>query len=128
MARKAIVETATGLVLNVIVIVPDGSGQFDYYKLPVGQELLDSGLGAEPGAIWDGERFNPPVLPPPTRFDDLQTKVSDDTATFLDVLEMLRIERQLPSHKLSTTVKDDFLAAATADEKIDILGRVLGIS
>ena len=49
--RKALIETATGLVANVIVI-EEGAN----WQLPEGCHLID-GAGAGPGDTWDGKQF-----------------------------------------------------------------------
>lgn len=53
MARKALIETATGLVANVIEI-EDGAN----WQPPAGQSLIDA-ANANPGDTWDGTQFVP---------------------------------------------------------------------
>jgi len=75
--RKAIVETATGLVVNVIEIEYDDVGGFSHWQCPDGCEMLPDGLGAQPGAIWNGLEFVPPSPPSlaTLRFSDLLNRV-----------------------------------------------------
>jgi len=71
--RKAIVETATGKVLNVIEIEPDGDGGFDHWICSDGCELRD-GDTANPGATWNGSEFVLPEVPIPSRLDVLMSE------------------------------------------------------
>ena len=59
MARKALIQTASGLVLNVLDLddnVP--------YRVNPGTSLID-GDGASTGDTWDGTNFITPAPPPP---------------------------------------------------------------
>ena len=67
--RAAIVETVTGLVVNVIEIESDAD-----WECPDNCELIDAGDRAEPGATWDGSQFVAPVIPEPPRLDVLMAK------------------------------------------------------
>jgi len=58
--RKAIIETITGIVDNVIEIEPDSDGTFTHYTIPDGHEMRDV-EGAGPGWMWDGVKFTPPA-------------------------------------------------------------------
>jgi len=94
MARNALIETATGLVVNVIELEPGAN-----WTPPVGQEVVDA-LDATEGSVWDGSSFSQPPEPPvPQRFlaearlreVDLATlppavaTVIDDILTFLSI-------------------------------------------
>ena len=61
---KAIVETSTGVILNIIEIEPDAE-----WSIPDGCELLDAVPPAQPGGIWDGSHFTAPVISEPSRLD-----------------------------------------------------------
>lgn len=85
---KAIVETATGRVLNVIMIEPDSN-----YTIPSGHQYVDPGPGAQPGATWDGAVFTPPPTPP-TRIALLQQLEAGSTITPEEAEELLRLVRR----------------------------------
>lgn len=53
MARKALIETATGKVLNVIEL-EDGAN----WQPPMGHYVREAG-NANPGDTWDGTKFIP---------------------------------------------------------------------
>ena len=58
--RKAIIESATGLVKNVILI-DDGAD----WAIPDGCELVDASEAGGPGDTWDGLQFVPaPAVAP----------------------------------------------------------------
>ncbi len=59
MARKAIILTATGLVVNIIEL-KSGTP----YSVPPGHSLRN-GAGASPGDTWDGSNFITPAHEPP---------------------------------------------------------------
>ena len=61
MARKALIQTSTGLVRNVLVL-PDNVP----FEIDPGSSLID-GEGASPGDTWDGSRFITPAPEPPNR-------------------------------------------------------------
>ena len=87
MSRKAIIETASGLVLNVIEIEDTM-----VYATLLGQSLID-GTDASPGDTWNGSRFNTaaPVAPDPAivRRGELAASLLADTATIAEVREYL---------------------------------------
>lgn len=60
--RKALIETATGKVVNVIEIDPDDDGGYDHWPTPLGHELVNSEV-AGLGDTWDGLRFTQRVRP-----------------------------------------------------------------
>lgn len=66
---KAVVKTATGVVMNVIVIADEA----DWY-CPDGCELIDAVPPAQPGATWDGTSFTAPVIPERSRLDVLMAE------------------------------------------------------
>jgi hypothetical protein len=68
MTRKAIIETATGAIVNIIEIEADAD-----WACPVGFELRDMGENnkARIGGTWDGSQFIAPVIPDPPRLDVL---------------------------------------------------------
>ena len=57
--RKAIIETATGSVKNIIEIE---LAAINHWVCPDGCELIDDGPGAGVDGIWDGATFTPPVV------------------------------------------------------------------
>ena len=71
---KAIVETATGRVDNVIEIEPDDEGGFSHWTCPDGYQMVDAGHLAQPGGTWDGSNFIAPVIPTPPRLDVLMAQ------------------------------------------------------
>ena len=80
--RKAIVETATGQVTNVIEIELDEDGGFSHWECPGGCELVDAD-NSGPGWTWDGSVFSPPTPYVPSRLEILMsegpaTQVYDD--------------------------------------------------
>lgn len=79
MARtnKAVVNDATGLVENIIVV----DGPFD---LGPGKTLMDP-EGAETGGRWNGEKFTPAPAPPPDENAVLDAAI--DGAATLDALK-----------------------------------------
>lgn len=56
--RKALIETATGKVVNVIELEPNAD-----WQPPSGHYVRDA-LNASPGDTWNGTSFVKPVLPP----------------------------------------------------------------
>ena len=89
--RKVIVETTTGLVVNVVEL-EDGAD----WSPPEGHEVLDAGPGAEPGGTWDRSAFAPAVVVDQNPgLTALRAKLVDDTATFADLKKMLRLERSM---------------------------------
>lgn len=87
MARKALIQTSTGLVLNVISL-PDNVP----YQVNPGVSLID-GEGASTGDTWDGSNFITPAPPPPdpaiVRRGELEALLLADTASLKDVREYL---------------------------------------
>lgn len=68
--KKALVETASGLVVNVIEIEPDDAS----WSCPDGCELLPASGEVEyvgPGFRWDGQTFSPPESESPSRIVEL---------------------------------------------------------
>lgn len=56
--RKAIVENATGKVVNVIELPPGwAAGNPSYWQPPAGHTVVDATLGGSPGDTWDGAQF-----------------------------------------------------------------------
>ena len=88
--RKAIIESVTGLVVNIIELDLDDAGTHDHWLCPEGCELIDAEPLAQPGATWDGARFIAPVVPETPRLDVLlaegpATQAYDDaTETMVD--------------------------------------------
>lgn len=56
---KAIVETATGRVLNRIVVAEDST-----WTPPEGCEVVDAEGGGQIGDVWDGNVFQPRTSSP----------------------------------------------------------------
>jgi hypothetical protein len=57
--HKALIETATGRVANVIVLPDNWIGRLGDWKVPTGHELKDAG-NVSPGDTWDGQKFTRP--------------------------------------------------------------------
>ena len=72
--KKAIIQTDTGIVLNVIELEPDDGGAYDHWCCPDGCEIRDAVRPAQPGATWDGSAFTAPVIPEPPRLNVLMSK------------------------------------------------------
>lgn len=70
--NKALVETATGRVDNIIVYNDEGS-----WSPPSGFELVDVANLAEPGGSWDGAKFTAAPRRTPTRTDTLMLEVPE---------------------------------------------------
>jgi len=70
--RKAIVETATGLVINVIEVESDDDGGYSHWACPDGCELIDSDKSG-PGWTWDAssQTFSAPTVELPSRLSVL---------------------------------------------------------
>ena len=68
--KKAVVDTATGVVENTIVIDPDDDGGYAHWSCPDGCELIDADT-AGPGWTWDGTVFSPPTTVEPSRLEML---------------------------------------------------------
>jgi hypothetical protein len=101
MARKAIINVATGFVENVIDIDPDAD-----WTCPVGHELIDGDDCGGPGWSWDGLSFSAPdavtlpridvLMVAPTQTYDLDTdamidRPADDIAAeHTELLGLLR--------------------------------------
>lgn len=87
--RKAIINRATGLVVNVIELEARAS-----WTPPDGHEVRSAGK-AGPGWSWNGQRFLPPVPLAPTRQDELRDKVIEGTVSLDEWQEIWRAERGL---------------------------------
>lgn len=92
--RKAIVETVTGLVVNVIEIEPNAD-----WTPPDGCDVLDAG-DAGPGWLWDGQRLSPPEPVIPSRIYVLMrlstfTFTDDGTKVLRPEVELVRERAQL---------------------------------
>ena len=87
MARKALIQISTGLVLNVISL-PDNVP----YEVNPGVSLID-GEGASTGDTWDGSNFITPAPPPPdpviVRRGELEARLLNSTASLQDIREYL---------------------------------------
>ncbi len=87
MARKALIKTNTGLVLNVLSL-PDNVP----FRVNPGTSLID-GQGANPGDTWDGSNFITPAPEPPNpvivRRGELEALLLGNTASLKDVREYL---------------------------------------
>ena len=87
MARKALIQTNTGLVLNVLVL-PDGVT----HRVDRGTRLID-GIGASPGDTWDGSDFIAPTPEPPdpavVRREELEALLLNGQASLPNIQEYL---------------------------------------
>ena len=63
--RKALINTATKQVVNVIELEPTST-----WQIPTGYQVMDAG-NASPGDTWDGAKFVPR---PPTAEEVTNTK------------------------------------------------------
>ncbi len=126
--RKALVETATGKVKNVIVIA-DGAS----YNPPSGQSLVDAG-NASPGDTWNGLAFVSPTPTPASTINavaqlaDLKVQ-KDGTIQFtynvsvLSPITNLQVTVSiLPSDSTSTIYKkvEDAIISATGVQGITL--------
>jgi len=73
MTRVAIVEIATGNVLNAVELVRDDDGLHPHWPTPDGCMLIDSET-ASAGWTWDGTNLITPVKPGPSRLDVLMSE------------------------------------------------------
>ena len=88
--RKVLIESATGLVLNIVLVHPDGTWAPD-----PGQEIVDDGAGATIGGTWDGSIFVAPPVRPRTKADGVREKLRNRArppVTLSDVVALLRDE------------------------------------
>ena len=86
MGRYALINTATGDVVNVILW--DGVSE---YAVPDGLEVIEAGPNAEPGGTWDGSSFVRMIMPSPDRItvlmhDGVVEKTAEENAELLDLL------------------------------------------
>lgn len=81
MMRKAVVDEATGRVVNVIVAD-------DSWKAPAGHVLLDA-VEAQPGDTWNGRGFirAPQIRPVPREVTPRQIRLALDQMGLLDAVE-----------------------------------------
>jgi len=81
--RYAIVETATGRVVNIIELEPDDEGSYDHWQNPhAGTEVIDGTDCDGVGWSWDGQIFTPPTPAAISRIDELMNgKPPPDEAT-----------------------------------------------
>ena len=89
MARTALVETATGKVVNVIELEPGADWQ------PPEDHQVEAGTTAGIGDTWDGQKFIRPPEPepePPSRRDILLDKLkASDVLTAAETAEALAL-------------------------------------
>ena len=93
--RKALIEIASGKVVNVVILPEDWAGDTGQWQIPEGHKLQDAG-SAHPGDVWDGRAFVRPVIvvAPPTvisyeAFQDRFTAAEFDAATeFVDQIDL----------------------------------------
>ncbi len=78
--RKALIETTTGMVVNIIEI-EDGAN----WQPLAGHEIQDA-LKASPGDTWDGVKFIPPPPAPPPIDWKAQWVAADTAAKKLSVI------------------------------------------
>ena len=89
MTRVAIVEIATGVVLNVCELDRDSDGLHPHWPTPEGCLLVDSET-ASAGWTWDGTKMIEPVVPEMSRLDSLMVKdpaaqvYDEETDTMVD--------------------------------------------
>ena len=94
MGQKALIETATGLVINRIEIEPDSDGGYSHFTIPDGCELIDVSHPCEPGGRWDGTIFHRPPRPEVSRIyvlmhsDPFNQNLEDGTSTPKTELEL----------------------------------------
>ena len=102
--RKAIIATATGLVVNVIELKAGAN-----WTPPDGCEVRSAGK-CGPGWSWDGQRFLPPAPVIPSRIDVLMrssgTSVAKDETTLAseraELLQLLHEKLQANPDSLTT--------------------------
>lgn len=88
--RKALVETVTGLVINVIEIEDEST-----WSLPVGHTLMDPEGSVGPGYTWDGSEFVPPEVIPVTEGVPISAPPSGSfrvTNLYVDPTRKLQVE------------------------------------
>lgn len=89
--RKAIIEDATGTVVNVILLEPTAK-----WSPRAGHSVVDADDIAEPGAHWDGAVFTRQPLPPPDldaiRLRVLGQQMLTGTAGLRDIQEYLVLQ------------------------------------
>lgn len=111
--RKALIETTTGKVLNVIEWQPDSS-----WPVPVGCQLIDAANNGSPGDTWDGTKFIPvpPVITEPPRSSHVSVLTAVDAAK----TRPARVKRVWQGSDYfydcfaTQTVKDEFVAGKIA--------------
>lgn len=78
---KALIETATGRVVNVVRV-----DQVKGYEAPNGFTLVDATADCEVGGTWDGTRFIRKPEPPPPEKSEVEKRL-DAIEARLDALE-----------------------------------------
>ena len=81
MGRYALIDTATGDVVNVIEW--DGVSE---YAIPDGLEVIEADRNAEPGGTWDGSSFVRIIIPSPDRIAVLMHEGTAENTELLDLL------------------------------------------
>ena len=89
--RKAIVQTATGLVVNVIELKPGAQ-----WTPPDGCQVRNAGK-CGPGWSWNGRGFVPPISVIPSR---MQVLANSPTFTVVDNIEVPKDETTLASERV----------------------------
>lgn len=90
MSRAALVDTATGRVLNVIEV--DGT-----FQPEEGFTLIAAdAIAVSPGDLWDGMRFSPGMVPEPIDVD-AELAAAIEAATTLEELKIALLGKVRPA-------------------------------
>jgi hypothetical protein len=88
--RYAVIENATGLVRNVIVLDDDAP-----WRVPRGHSLIEAASAGSPGDTWDGTQFVPEPERVPSakelRLEELRAKRGARTMTLPELQEYLEL-------------------------------------
>ena len=106
--QKALIDTASGKVINTVELADDWTGSEGEWQAPDGQSVVDVQNG-EPGDTWDGDAFVKPVITTDQAFAKLREErnrllygtdwwASSDLEMSQDQIDYRQALRDLPAN------------------------------